>query len=132
MLVSYYLPGNRLAPPPAGPALLVYGHSGGGQEVTAPAPYGRSACSPGVRRSKAISWEVITIIHTYYTLYYYLPVLGMEQDRYPRGIPNNLDVILPGLCKRRPGDLNRPQVQLRIGPGLQSSCQVMPALLPDI
>ena len=40
---------------------------------------GVPVCMECGRRSKAIFWEVITIIniHTYHTLYYYLPALGM-------------------------------------------------------
>ena len=62
MLVSYYLPGDSLAPPPA---LLVYGHSGRTEEQQSlfdPLPYGWSAvqCS-AVQEEFAHSSRLISI-----------------------------------------------------------------------
>ena len=58
MLVSYYLPGNMSAPPPA---LLVYGHSGRTEEEQSlfdPLPYGWSAGGHVHKKSAINIWKL--------------------------------------------------------------------------
>ena len=102
MLVSYYLPGNSLAPPPALPAHGHSAHTVEEQSLFDPFPYGWSAggepCEddqnhvlwPSVHYPRAVGELpdinctflcTINVIWPYihYTLYYYLPALGMGQ-----------------------------------------------------